>query len=264
MIRVENISKTFLAMDGTEVTALDSVSLHIERGEFVSIVGPSGCGKTTLLEIIAGLQLPGHGRVLVQGAPLNGGFGWSGYMSQADTLLPWRTVIENAEIGLQIRGVPKGTRRKRVSALIDRVGLHGFEDKYLFEISGGMKKRLGLIRILAYDPDVLLLDEPFAALDAQTRETLQEDLLGLWQDYKRTVVFVTHDLVEAITLSDRIVLMTKRPGRVKHQYEVSLSRPRKAFEVQFSSQFLSLHKAIRKDLISEVGELRGYARSDQG
>jgi NitT/TauT family transport system ATP-binding protein len=261
MIRLESICKTFVAIDGAEINALDHVSLEIVEGEFVSLVGPSGCGKTTLLEIIAGLNKPGHGKVSLNGNELNGRFGWAGYMSQVDTLMPWRTVMENAEVGLEVSGIPKNLRRKRVSELIEQVGLRGFEDKYPSEISGGMRKRLGLVRMLAYDPKVLLLDEPFAALDALTRELLQEDLLRLWQTHKRTVIFVTHDLVEAITLSDRIILLSTRPGRVKRTYSVSLPRPRESFEIQFNHQFLQLHQMIRRDLLEEM---RDFRRRDNG
>jgi NitT/TauT family transport system ATP-binding protein len=252
MILVEDVSKTYTSADGAMVRALRKVSMEVKKGEFVSIVGASGCGKTTLLSIMTGLIKPTHGRVLVNQVPINGRFGWAGYMTQTDTLLPWRTVKENAEIGLEIRGVPKPERQKRVEKLISQVGLNGFENKYPFEISGGMKKRLGIIRILAYDPDILFLDEPFAALDAQTREFLHTDILRLWRDYKKTIVFVTHDLVEAITLSDRIFLMTSRPGTIKKEYRVPLARPRSTFDLQITEDFYKFHKLVRNDLKEEV------------
>lgn len=262
MISLNGIAKSFTSLDGSQVQALRDISLEVFEGEFVSLVGPSGCGKTTLLEIIAGLEKPSAGRV--QGRPTrNGTFGWAGYMSQADTLLPWRTVMENAAIGLEIRGVAKEERRRRIAGLVERVGLAGFENKYPSELSGGMKKRLGLIRMLAYEPEVLLLDEPFAALDAQTREMLQGDLLDLWRDYKRTVIFVTHDLVEAITLSDRIFLLTKRPASIKCHYRVGLPRPRLAQDIQFTPKFQTLHRQVRQDLMQEVGE-RTSRRNEPG
>lgn len=248
MIEVLGVAQAYRALDGSLVQALGQVSLTVRGGEFLSLVGPSGCGKTTLLDIIAGLQRPSQGQVRRNGQPLDGHFGWAGYLSQTDTLLPWRTVLANAEIGLEIRGLPRAARRQAVAGLIARVGLQGFEQKYPSELSGGMKKRLGLIRLLAYDPEVLLLDEPFGALDAQTRETLQQDLLTLWQDLHKTVVFVTHDLVEAINLSDRIVLMTPRPGAIAQVYQVDLPRPRSAPEVQFGPAFQELHRRIRQDL----------------
>jgi len=252
MILFENVSKIFTSLDGATITAFKEISLEVKQGEFVSIVGPSGCGKTTLLGIISGLIKPTHGQVLVNQQSVNGRFGWAGYMTQADTLLPWRTVWGNTEIGLEINGMPKTERQKKVTKLISQVGLNGFENKYPFEISGGMKKRLDLIRTLAYDPDVLLLDEPFAALDCQTREFLQADLLRLWEDYKKTIIFVTHDLVEAITLSDRIFLMTSRPGTIKKEYRVPLSRPRSTFDLQLTEDFYEFHKQIRIDLKEEV------------
>jgi NitT/TauT family transport system ATP-binding protein len=252
MICLEGVSKTFKSLDGSPVEALVDVSLTVDEGEFVSLVGPSGCGKTTLLEIIAGLEKPTGGSVRHGSLTDNGAFGWAGYMSQAETLLPWRTVLENAAIGLEIRGVPKAERRRRVNGLVERVGLGGFEDKYPDELSGGMKKRLGLIRMLAYEPEVLLLDEPFAALDAQTREMLQADLLDLWRDYRRTVIFVTHDLVEAITLSDRILLLSRRPAVIKSQHRVGLPRPRHSRDIQFSDEFMDLHRRLRQDLLEEV------------
>lgn len=173
-------------------------------------------------------------------------------MTQVDTLLPWRTVGENAEIGLEIRGISRAEREERIMKLISQVGLNGFENKYPFEISGGMKKRLDLIRTLAYDPEVLFLDEPFAALDSQTREVLQTDLLRLWEAYKKTIIVVTHDLVEAITLSDRIFLMTPRPGHIKREYRVPLPRPRSTLDLQITDEFHEFHKLIRKHLKEEV------------
>ncbi|MCB2227809.1 MAG: ABC transporter ATP-binding protein [Desulfarculaceae bacterium] len=252
MISLQGISKTFSARDGSSVAALKDISLEVQSGQFVSLVGPSGCGKTTLLEIIAGLEKPSSGQVRHGNLTQGGQFGWAGYMSQTDTLLPWRTVLENAAIGLEIRGVAKAERRRRVAGLVERVGLAGFEDKYPGELSGGMKKRLGLIRMLAYEPQVLLLDEPFAALDAQTRERLQADLLDLWRDFKRTVIFVTHDLVEAITLSDRILLLGSRPARIKREYGVDLPRPRLSQEIQFSEEFQDLHRRLRQNLLDEA------------
>lgn len=256
MILVEDVSKIYTSTDGAKVRALRAVSMEVRKGEFVSIVGPSGCGKTTLLSIMTGLIKPTHGRVLVNQSSINGRFGWAGYMTQTDTLLPWRTVWGNTEIGLEINGMPKTERRKKITELISQVGLNGFENKYPFEISGGMKKRLDIIRTLAYDPDVLLLDEPFATLDCQTREFLQADLLRLWEDYKKTIIFVTHDLVEAITLSDRIFLMTARPGTIKKEYRVPLARPRPTFDLQITEDFYKFHKLVRNDLKEEVVQNR--------
>lgn len=252
MIRLESISMTFHALDGCLVQAVKDVSFTVEKGEFCSIVGPSGCGKTTLLELVAGLAVPSGGQVRLDLASNGRTRGWAGYMSQADTLLPWRTVLENAAIGLEIRGVSKRECQERVVPLVNKVGLGAFADKYPSELSGGMKKRLGLVRMLAYDPEVLLLDEPFGALDAQTREVLQTDLLELWRNFQRTVLFVTHDLVEAITLSDRILLLSRRPAVLKQSYQVDLPRPRCVEDIQFSERFQSLYRKLRHELMQEV------------
>ena len=252
MIHLTDIGKTFDALDGSQVEALHNICLDVGEGEFVSIVGPSGCGKTTILEIIAGLQKPSRGKVQNSRLSGNGTFGWAGYMSQNDTLLPWRTVMDNITIGLEIRGVPRSLCKQKVAPLIEQMGLAGFENNYPSELSGGMKKRLGLIRMLAYEPEVLLLDEPFAALDAQSRESLQKDLLNLWRQYRRTIIFVTHDLVEAITLSDRIYLLSRRPACIKQEYQVNLSRPRQPELTQFSQKFQTLHRKIRLDLMQEI------------
>lgn len=252
MIRLENISFSHLARDGSLVEAVRDLSLAVEEGEFVSLIGPSGCGKTTVLEMVAGLTAPASGRALRHGRPIGRSLGWAGYMTQNDTLLPWRTVAQNVGIGLELRSAPRATIAQRATELIDKVGLSEFADKYPAEISGGMKKRLGLIRILAYEPEVLLLDEPFGALDAQTREFLQEDLLRLWRDCRKTVIFVTHDLAEAILLSDRIVLLSNRPATVRKQYPVTLPRPRLTRDIQFSAEFTRLHREIRRDLMAEV------------
>lgn len=253
MIRLENISFSYSSMDGSLVEAVRDFSLTVGQGEFISLVGPSGCGKTTLLEMIAGLSSPDSGRALRDDRPIGQSFGWAGYMTQNDTLLPWRTVAENVAIGLELRAFSRKAISQRVTELIGKVGLSGFADKYPSEISGGMKKRLGLIRILAYEPEVLLLDEPFGALDAQTKEFLQEDLLRLWRDYRKTVIFVTHDLVEAILLSDRIVLLSNRPSFVRREFRVNLPRPRLNRDIQFSAEFQRLHQEIRHDLMQEVG-----------
>jgi len=252
MIELEHISFTYTALDGSKVPAVHDVSFSVREGEFVALVGPSGCGKTTLLEIIAGLKTADGGEARLRDRPLNHRFGWGGYMSQVDTLLPWRTVAQNAAIGLEICKAPKEERGATVASLIRQVGLTGFEDKYPSEISGGMKKRLGLIRILAYDPEVLLLDEPFGALDAQTREFLQNDLLSLWKTYRKTVLFVTHDIAEAIALSDRILLFTSRPATLKSSYEVNLPRPRCIRDVPFDPEFQALLQSVRRDLMEEV------------
>ncbi|MFH2058013.1 MAG: ABC transporter ATP-binding protein [Pseudomonadota bacterium] len=253
MIRLDNIHFAHKAVDGSHVPTLENICLHINKNEFVSIVGPSGCGKTTLLEIMAGLKIPDVGKIEISCRKDDRKFGWAGYMSQADTLLPWRTVARNVQIGLEIRKVTKNKYKSRVAGLIRKVGLEGTQNRYPSELSGGMKKRVDLIRALAYDPEVLLLDEPFGALDAQTREKLQQDLLSLWRDDKKTIVFVTHDLIEAIMLSDRIIMMSSRPSGIIREFRVKVPRPRH-YHVQFSDEFIILHKKIRQLFIEQAGE----------
>ena len=190
------------------------MDLAITEGEFVTIVGPSGCGKSTLLNRIVGLLRSNVGRIVFRGAPIDGICTKIGYVTQKDNLLPWRTLIENVEIALEVQADKKNTRRERAKELIDRVGLSGFEEHYPHELSGGMRQRANIIRTLIYDPELILMDEPFGPLDAQTRLVLQDQLLKLWSSSNKTIVF-THDLVEAIALADRVMLMTSRPGRIK-------------------------------------------------
>ena len=215
LLSIENVRKEY-QVRGKKVLALDSVDLTIAEGEFVTIVGPSGCGKSTLLNLIVGLMRSSMGRIVFRGAPIDGITTKIGYVTQKDNLLPWRTLIENVEIALEIRAIEKSARRAQAQDLIDQVGLSGFEDHYPHELSGGMRQRANIIRTLIYDPELILMDEPFGPLDAQTRIVLQDQLLKLWYASKKTIVFITHDLIEAITLADRVVLMsaTARPDQV--------------------------------------------------
>lgn len=253
MIQIKNIFFSHKTADGVNIPTLEDVCLYIRENEFISIIGPSGCGKTTLLEIIAGLTQPDSGTISIKTNKGNQKFGWAGYMSQSDTLLPWRTVAQNVGIGLEIKNIPKNSYKKRVSHLIEKVGLKGNETRYPSELSGGMKKRVDLIRTLAFDPKVLLLDEPFGALDAQTRETLQQDLLSLWRSEKKTIVFITHDLIEAIMLSDRIFMMGKKPSKIIKVFDIDIPRPRQ-YAIQFNDQFTNLHKKIRQAFERLSGE----------
>lgn len=252
MIQLDNICFSHIANDGTPVPTLQNLDMHIRENEFVSIVGPSGCGKTTLLEIILGLTRQDSGNIRINCATKNQKFGWAGYMSQSDTLLPWRTVIQNVQIGPEIKKIPKTEYEPRINRLIEKVGLTGNETRFPSELSGGMKKRVDLIRTLAFNPEVLLLDEPFGALDAQTRENLQQDLLSLWRDEKKTIVFITHDLVEAIMMSDRIFLMDSKPAGIKKIFDIQIPRPRQ-YHVQFEESFIRLHKHIRQTFESLSG-----------
>ncbi len=230
MITLRDVGYSYVAPPRTTVETLAGISLTVSQGEFVSIVGPSGCGKSTLLELIAGLKTPSQGTVTMDGRPVGHDFGWAGYLTQADSLLPWRTVLDNACLGLAIRGESRTSREKRVRPLLERLGLAGFENAYPAELSGGMVKRAALARLLAYGPQVLLLDEPFAPLDAQTRERLQADLLTLWRDFGKTVILVTHDITEAVELSGRIAVLGPRPASLLKVVDVNLPYPRAVFD----------------------------------
>jgi NitT/TauT family transport system ATP-binding protein len=205
---------------------LDALNLDIHEGEFVSIVGTSGCGKTTLLRILAGLDTPTSGSVALDGRPVQGPTHGIGVAFQSDRLLPWRSVRKNVTFGLELGRKRAKIDERRVSQLIDLVGLADFENHYPYQLSGGMKQRVNLARALAIDPDVLLLDEPFAALDAQTREVMQAELLRIWSERKKTVIFITHQIDEAVYLSDRVVVLRRRPGRVREVIDIDLPRPR--------------------------------------
>ncbi len=256
-LSVRGISHVYASPSGAATVSLQSVDLNIRDQEFVAIVGPSGCGKSTLLNIMSGLIRPGAGDVFLDGCRLLGVTQRIGYMSQADTLMPWRNTLENVELSLEIRGIPKAERRERARHLIHKAGLSGFEKSYPHELSGGMKKRVVIIRILAADSEVLFMDEPFGALDVFTKEMLQDEILKVWQETKKTIVFVTHDLAEAITLSDRVVLLTARPSTVKNEYDIPIPRPRSALETRFQPEFVALQKLIWNDLREEVVKTKG-------
>ena len=222
---LENVSKVFQGPAGS-FTALAPVDLAIESGRFVSLIGPSGCGKSTIFNIVAGLEQPTTGRVIVDGEDVTGMIGQVGYMLQKDLLLPWRTVLENVLLGLEIRGERNAETRERALSLLQRYGLGGFEHQYPSTLSGGMRQRAALLRTLMVDVDLVLLDEPFGALDAQTKSQMQEWLLQLFADFGRTVVFVTHDVEEALFLSDEMYVMATRPGRIVERLAIDLPRPR--------------------------------------
>ena len=224
-LRIDNVSMTFKTPAGA-FQALAPVTLAIPQGRFVSLIGPSGCGKSTIFNIVAGLLEPTAGRVLIDGVEATGTIGRVGYMLQKDLLLPWRSVLDNVILGMEIQGVPLAEARARALPLLKRYGLAGFEYLYPNSLSGGMRQRAALLRTLLFDTDVILLDEPFGALDAQTKLQMQEWLMTLWADFHKTVVFVTHDVEEAIYLSDEVHVMGTRPGRVIETIAVDLPRPR--------------------------------------
>ena len=251
LLSIEGVSKEYHAR-GKRVVALDAIDLNITEGEFVTIVGPSGCGKSTLLNLIVGLLRSSSGRITFRGAPIDGICTKIGYVTQKDNLLPWRTLSENVEIALEIRGIEKEPRRRQAEELIERVGLSGFEEHYPHELSGGMRQRANIIRTLIYDPELILMDEPFGPLDAQTRIVLQDQLLKLWSASKKTIIFITHDLIEAITLADRVVLMSSRPGKIKSIENVAIPRPRDVFKIHESEEFRAVYERLWQQLRPEV------------
>ncbi len=220
-ISLRGVGKVF-GTRGGEVVALDDVNFDVHSGEFLVIVGPSGCGKSTLLDLLAGLTRPSSGEILVDGAPVTGPGLDRGIVFQQYALFPWRTAQSNVEFGLEAKGLPRRQRAERARYFLDLVGLSGFRDRYPHELSGGMKQRVAIARSLAFDPDVLLMDEPFAALDAQTRDGLQDELLRIWEKTGKTIVFITHGIEEAVYLGQRVAVMTSRPGRVKQILDVPL------------------------------------------
>jgi NitT/TauT family transport system ATP-binding protein len=250
-IRFEDVTLVFAGNDSA-FTALDRVSFDVPPGKITTVVGPSGCGKTTLLRLASGLTSASAGTVSCKGVPVTGLNTKVGFVTQDSNLFPWLTAFGNVEFPLAVRGVPQRERREKVLHWLRLVGLAGFEDHYPSQLSGGMQKRVSIVRTLIYEPEVVLLDEPFGALDAQTRMSLHNELLNLWQQQKSTMLFITHDLVEAITLSDQIVIMTRRPGRVKEIYQVPLARPRNVFEIFLEPGFDSAYATLWGHFKSEV------------
>ena len=247
LVAIQGVSKSFqktVKNNSTEIQALTDVNLSIRENEFVSIIGPSGCGKTTLLKIIDGLLPCDSGEILIAGRKVTGPGPERAVVFQTFALLPWRTVLANVEFSLELRHVPRDQRAETAREYIRRVGLAEFENHYPHELSGGMQQRAGLARALAVNPMILLMDEPFGSVDAQTRQLLQEELLQLWQREQKTVIFVTHSMDEAVYLSDRVVVMTPRPGRVAEILDVPLPRPRVADHVRRDSRFVDLTNYI--------------------
>lgn len=242
VLDIEGVTKQFAGRRGT-VDALGQIDLSVGRGEFVSIVGPSGCGKSTLLNIVAGLEQPSSGRILFDGRPVERRLGRTAYMHQKDLLLPWRTVRDNVTLGLEVAGVRKATANERAADLFELFGLSGFEESYPTTLSGGMRQRAAFLRTVLTEHPLMLLDEPFGALDALTRASMQEWLLSLWEGLGRTIVFITHDVEEAVLLSDRVCVMSARPGRIVREQTVSLTRPRR-YEMVTEPEFVALKSEL--------------------
>ena len=250
-IQARNLNLTFRPPNRGPVRALQHFEIDVREGEFLSIVGPSGCGKSTFLNVLLGLLRADSGELTVNGKRISGPGTDRAMVFQEFGLLPWRTVQGNVELGLELKRQPADARREISRRLIEMVGLAGFEGHYPHELSGGMKQRVGLARALATDPQVLLMDEPFAALDAQTRDLMQVELLQIWQQARKTVLFVTHQIEEAVYLSDRVMVMTKRPGQAKKLFDIPLPRPRD-YEMRVTPQFNDLKLAIWQTLKDEI------------
>jgi NitT/TauT family transport system ATP-binding protein len=254
-IQAQNLSLCFRPKNREPVTALIDLNLAVSKGEFVSIVGPSGCGKSTFLNIVLGLIKHDSGTLQFNGTPITGPSQERAMVFQEFGLLPWRTVTGNVELGLELKGTPATERAQRGAELIKLVGLNGFESHYPHELSGGMKQRVGLARALATEPQVLLMDDPFAALAAQTRDLMQTELLQIWERTKKTVIFVTHSIEEAAYLSDRVIVMTARPGRTKDVLQIDLPRPRD-YEMRLTPEFneikLRIWEVLKEELSSQA------------
>jgi len=259
-IELTGVTKRFVTPTGAIYTALRDVNLTVEPGQFCAVVGPTGCGKSTTLTLVAGLDQPSAGSVLVGGRLVDGIANGTSFMFQTDALLPWKTVLANVAMGPLFHGVPKKTALADAREWLRVVGLAGFENHHPHQLSGGMRKRVSLAAALINEPSILLMDEPFGALDVQTKAIMSNELLGLWDQTRPSVIFVTHDLEEAIALADRVVVMTAGPGTVKAIYDIDLPRPRGAVqEIRFGQRFGELHQQVWESLRDEVE--RAYART---
>jgi NitT/TauT family transport system ATP-binding protein len=261
-LELRGVSCTFISKDDRQqrYTAVHDVGLRVGAGEFVSLVGPTGCGKSTLLNVAAGLLRPSRGGVEVFGEALGDRVNpRAGYMFQGDSLMPWRSALANVMVGLEFRGVAKPQARRQALEWLRRVGLEAFGDRYPHQLSGGMRKRASLAQTLVLDPDIILMDEPFSALDVQTRQLMENEVLAIWADRKKAVLFITHDLDEAIAMSDRVLVMSAGPAAcLIDEFRIDLERPRDVSEIRTTPRFIALHQAIWSVLRAEV--LKGYAQ----
>jgi len=260
-IELRNVSKRFRTPTGQAYTAIRDLTLSVAPGEFCAVVGPTGCGKSTTLGLISGLERPSAGEVQVMGKPVQGIDPRIGYVFQSDAVFPWKSVLNNVATGPLFRGQPKREAFERARDWIARVGLSGFENHYPHQLSGGMRKRVALAQTFINEPQILLMDEPFSALDVQTRTMMEDELLQMWSSISASVVFVTHDLEEAISLADRVCVITAGPGTVKGIYTIDLPRPRHVAEIRFEPRFVELYQQIWEDLRNEV--MISYERTKQ-
>lgn len=252
LIDIRNLSKTYLTKDGGEVQALDDISFQVEEGSFVSVVGPSGCGKSTMLKILAGILSKTDGEVILRGEEVIGPRKDIGVVFQSPVLLPWRTVIDNVIVPAEVQRLDLEFHQNRAEHLLELVGLGGFEDHYPYELSGGMQQRVGIGRALVSDPDLLLMDEPFGALDAMTRENMNMELLRIWRESAKTILFITHSIPEAVLLADRVIVLSERPGRIARIVNVELPRPRK-IDMVTSDEFGTYTTQLRELLYAKGG-----------
>jgi NitT/TauT family transport system ATP-binding protein len=257
-IELRGVTKRFLTPSGGVYTALHDLNLTVQPGEFCAVVGPTGCGKSTTLALVSGLEPASEGEVEVLGKPVHGIAEDIGYVFQTDAVFPWKTVLDNVAAGPRYHGQSTRDAREKAREWISRVGLSGFEDRYPYQLSGGMRKRVALAQSLINEPKILLMDEPFSALDVQTRALMENELLSLWASTRASVVFVTHDLEEAIALADRVFVISAGPGTVKANYPVPLPRPRNVTEIRMQPQFSRIYGEIWNDLKDEV--LLSYER----
>jgi NitT/TauT family transport system ATP-binding protein len=261
-LALEDIRVTFVSQDGGRYTAIRDTTLRVAPGEFVSVVGPTGCGKSTLLNVAAGLLQPSAGATSVFGRPLDGLNRKAGYLFQSEALMPWRTALQNVAVGLEFRRSDPAQAAAQAEEWLRRVGLGGFGARYPHQLSGGMRKRVALAQALILDPEIILMDEPFAALDIQTRHLMENELLELWSTNRKSVVFITHDLEEAISLSDRVVVMSAGPeSHPIGEFSIDLPRPRDVAEIRLTPRFIELHGLIWGAMREEV--LKSYARQRQ-
>ncbi|MFC0331502.1 ABC transporter ATP-binding protein [Paenibacillus sepulcri] len=245
-LKVEYYTKT------QTTVALEKVQLSVADGEFVSVVGPSGCGKSTLLKVVSGLLQPAEGAAYIDGQMVQGVPDQVGMVFQNDALLPWKTAFDNVRLPLEIKGLPRDEQIREAERLLKMVGLEGFRDYHPKQLSGGMRKRVALARTFAYDPDIYLMDEPFGPLDAQTRVKIGEEFLKIWEKVGKSVLFITHDIEEAIALSDRVIVMSARPGRIKAEFKINLKRPRPFYDIRFDPVFKELQREIWNQMSNEI------------